>query len=171
MSPHFRKAIPNDIPQIWDILCHAIIRRKADGSKQWQDGYPNPEVVRNDIYHETGYVLTAGDTIIGYCALLINQEPAYAKIDGKWLTNSDFIVVHRIAISDQYLGQGFAQKIFKYIEAFAQSNHIYSIKADTNYDNPAILKIFEKLGYIYCGEVFFRGNPRRAYEKILHQVN
>jgi hypothetical protein len=28
-----------------DILQQAIARRKADGSNQWQDGYPNPEVI------------------------------------------------------------------------------------------------------------------------------
>jgi hypothetical protein len=31
--------------QIWIILQQAIARRKADGSNQWQDGYPNPEVI------------------------------------------------------------------------------------------------------------------------------
>jgi hypothetical protein len=42
ISYNFRKATPPEIPQIWDILQQAIIRRKNDGSNQWQDGYPNP---------------------------------------------------------------------------------------------------------------------------------
>jgi hypothetical protein len=49
--------------------------------------------------------LTEGDTIIGYTALLINDEPAYEKIEGKWLTNGDFIVFHRVAISETHLGK------------------------------------------------------------------
>ena len=171
MYPHFRKASPSEISCIWDILHQAILRRKADGSEQWQNGYPNPEVVRTDIAKDAGYVLTDGDTIIGYCAIFMNDEPAYANIDGKWLTDGDFVVVHRLAVSDKYLGKGFAKKIFECIEAFAQSNHIYSIKADTNYDNLAMLKIFEKLAYTYCGEVHFRGNPRKAYEKVLNKAN
>jgi hypothetical protein len=32
-----------------------------------------------------GFVLTEGDTIIGYSALLINDEPAYEKLEGQWL--------------------------------------------------------------------------------------
>jgi hypothetical protein len=29
------------------------------------------------------------------------------------------------------------------------------------------MKIFEKLGYTLCGEVYFRGGARKAYEKVL----
>jgi len=167
MYQHFRKAIATEIPHIWDILHQAILRRKADGSEQWQDGYPNPDVLKNDIDKGAGFVLTDGVTIIGYCAVLVNDEPAYANIEGKWLTDGDFLVVHRLAISEKYLGKGFAKKMFECIEEFALSNQIYSIKADTNFDNIAMLKIFEKLYYTYCGEVYFRGKPRKAYEKVL----
>lgn len=30
-----------------------------------------------------------------------------------------------------------------------------------------MLKIIEKLGYKYCGEVYFRGVARKAFEKLL----
>lgn len=171
MNYHIRKAAISEIPQIWDILQQAILHRKVDGSNQWQDGYPNTEVVKKDIAKGVGFVLTEGETIIGYSAILINDEPEYAKIKGKWLTNGDFIVVHRLAISEQYLGKGLATKFFGFVEEFAQSNNIYSIKADTNFDNMPMLKIFEKLSFTYCGEVYFRGTPRKAYEKVLTKAN
>jgi GNAT superfamily N-acetyltransferase len=152
---------------IWKILQQAIQRRKADGSDQWQNGYPNPEVIQNDIEKGIGFVLTDGGKVIAYSAVIINDEPAYAAITGKWLTNDDFIVVHRVAISEDYLGKGLAQKMFKFIEDYALSKDIYSIKVDTNFDNAAMLRIVEKLGYTYCGEVYFSGSPRKAFEKIL----
>jgi GNAT superfamily N-acetyltransferase len=167
MDYHFRKATMSEIPQIWDFLQQAIIRRKEDGSNQWQDGYPNPEVVQKDIEKGAGFVLTEGETIIGYSAVLVNDEPEYGRIEGKWLSNDDFIVFHRVAISATHLGRGLAKKMLGFIEEFALSNNIYSIKADTNYDNFAMMKTFDKSGYTYCGEVYFRGSPRRAYEKVL----
>ena len=167
MTYHFRKATTSEIPQIWIILQQAIARRKKDGSNQWQDGYPNPEVIKNDIDKNAGFVLTEGDTIIGYTALLINDEPAYEKIEGKWLTNGDFIVFHRVAISETHLGKGLAKKLLGFIEEFAISNNISSLKADTNFDNFAMMTIFEKMGYSYCGEVHFRGSARKAYEKVI----
>ena len=167
MKTNFRKAKISEISQIWIILQQAIKRRKEEGSNQWQDGYPNLEVIQKDIENGVGFVLTNGEIVIGYSAVLINDEPEYEKIDGKWLTDDDFVVFHRVAISDLYLGKGFAKKLLGYIEEFALHNNIYSIKADTNFDNTAMMKIFEKSGYTFCGEVFFRGSPRKAYEKVL----
>jgi len=162
----FRKATQNEIPQIWDILQQAIVRRKEDGSTQWQDGYPNTEVITRDIEKGVGHVLTFGDVIVGYCAVLINDEPAYAEIEGRWLTDGDFVVYHRVAIADDYLGKGLAKKMLRFVEEFARNHGIDSVRADTNHDNFAMLSIFERLGYVYCGEVYFRGSARRAYEKV-----
>ncbi|TDD94391.1 GNAT family N-acetyltransferase [Flavobacterium cellulosilyticum] len=167
---HFRKAEISEASTIWEILQQAIVRRKKDGSNQWQDGYPNLEVVQKDLAKGVGYVLTHGTSIIGYCAVAINDEPEYTKIEGKWVTNEDFVVFHRLAISEKYLGTGFAKMIFQFIEEFAIENNIYSIKADTNFDNFAMLAIFKQLSYSYCGEVYFRGSPRKAFEKILAKV-
>ncbi|MDR2206652.1 MAG: GNAT family N-acetyltransferase [Flavobacteriaceae bacterium] len=163
----FRKAIPEDIPEIWEILRQAIRRRKKDGSKQWQDGYPNLETVETDIKNGVGYVLADSEKIIGYSAVIFNDEPAYENINGKWLSDGDFVVVHRVAISDEHSGKGLAQKMFDFIEKIALGNNIHSIKADTNFDNIPMLKTLEKSGYQYCGEVFLRGNPRKAFEKII----
>ena len=171
MNYSFRKARTSEIPAIWDILQQAILRRKKDGSEQWQDGYPNPEVIQKDIDKEAGFVLTEGETIIGYTAILINDEPEYAKIIGEWLSNDDFVVFHRVAISENHLGKGLAKKLLQCIEEFALSNKIYSVKADTNFDNIAMLKIFEKSGYSYCGKVYFRGGEREAFEKVLTKTN
>ncbi|MFT7154510.1 MAG: GNAT superfamily N-acetyltransferase [Alteromonas macleodii] len=166
-SYNFREAMVSETNQVWDILRGAINRRKEDGSNQWQDGYPNSEVLQNDIEKGAGYVLTVGGKIAGYCAILVNNEPEYKRIDGKWLTDGDFVVFHRLAISEEYLGQGLAKRLFRCIEDFASAKNILSLKADTNYDNLAMINIFEKMDYQYCGVVYFRDSPRKAYEKVL----
>lgn len=165
----FRKACPEDVAQIWQILHQAIERRKDDGSKQWQDGYPNIEVVNKDIRGGHGFVLLDKEIVIGYIAVYINDEPAYENIIGKWMTNDDFVAIHRVAVSASHLGKGLAKQLLTHVETLAISEEIYSIKADTNFDNAAMINIFLKLGYLYCGEVTFRGDQRRAYEKVLLQ--
>lgn len=171
MNYQFRKAVLSEIPHIWEILEQAILRRKADGSEQWQDGYPNKEVIHKDIEKNAGYVLTKDAAIVGYSAVLVNYEPAYEKIVGQWLTNDEFVAVHRLAISDKYLGKGCAKVILEFIEKFALDHKIYSIKADTNFDNLPMLHIFTKMNYHFCGEVYFRGAARKAFEKVLAKVN
>ena len=167
MHYSFRKAEISEADSIWKLLQEAIIRRKNDGSNQWQDGYPNLNVVKNDIEKGYCFVLVEGEKIIGYVAVIINNKPAYETIKGKWLTNDDFVVIHRVAIDENYLGKGLAKKIINHVEDFALQNNIYSIKADTNFDNFAMMKIFENLNYTLCGEVLLRGAPRKAYEKVL----
>jgi GNAT superfamily N-acetyltransferase len=167
MNYHLRHASASEVPQIWDIIRQAIVRRKNDGSQQWQDGYPNEDVIKQDITKGIGYVLIDDNIVAGYAAILFNDEPAYEQLKGTWLTNGDFAVVHRVAISDDYLGKGLAQKIFLFVEDLAKGNNVFSIKVDTNFDNIPMLKILEKLGYTYCGEVTFRGSFRKAFEKTL----
>ncbi|MES2410878.1 MAG: GNAT family N-acetyltransferase [Bacteroidota bacterium] len=168
MDFNFRKAVLSDVPQIWTIIQQAIVRRKNDGSQQWQDGYPNENSIREDIENGNGYVLTDEKKVLAYTAVLINDEPAYDHLEGNWLSNGDFVVVHRLAISDGYLGQGLAQKIMLFTEDIAKQHTISSIKVDTNFDNIGMLKVFEKLGYTYCGEVMLRGGIRKAFEKIIN---
>ncbi len=163
----FRKATEKDIPEIWDILKQAIERRKNDGSSQWQDGYPNLLTVENDVAGGYNYVLIQNEEIIGTAALIFNNEPTYDVIDGQWLTEGDFLVVHRVGLSDEVVGKGFATKFFQIFEDFAKENRVYSIKIDTNFDNLPMLKILEKLGYTYCGEIHVRDGVRKTFEKVL----
>lgn len=163
----FKKATNADAERVWQILQEAIAMRKADGSNQWQDGYPNPETITNDIELSNGYVLMENQLIIAYAAVIFDIEPAYENIEGKWLSNGPYVVVHRVAVTTEVKGRGIATIIMKKIEDLALSKNVGSIKVDTNFDNVPMLKILDKLGYTYCGQVYFRGLPRRAFEKLL----
>lgn len=167
MSARFVHAQPQNLQEIWRIIQHAIARRKADGSNQWQDGYPNPDVLTVDISKKQGFVLREEHVIIGYAAVMINDEPQYDDIDGEWLTTDDFVVYHRVAVAPEFIGQGFAKQLIQRIHDYAKEKGIKSIKADTNFDNQPMMTIFNKLGYQYCGGVMINGSPRRAYEKLL----
>jgi GNAT superfamily N-acetyltransferase len=162
-----RKAVFLEQPVIWGILQQAIEQRKQDGSKQWQDGYPNEQTIYNDITNEYAYVLTENEVIIAYVAIIFGLEPAYNDIKGNWLTNDDYVVVHRVATANEVKGRGVATQLFKMIENLSIEQKVYSIKVDTNFDNVPMMKILDRLNYTYCGEVFFRGASRKAYEKII----
>lgn len=163
----FRKATFTDAAEIWEILQYAIQQRKQDGSKQWQDGYPNPESIQHDLEKEWGYVITDELGILAYGAVIFDIEPAYNSIEGEWLSDGEYVGLHRIAASKRSKGMGIATHFMKYVENLALSKDIHSIKVDTNFDNIAMLKILERLGYKYCGEVYFRGSARKAFEKLI----
>ncbi len=161
------KATYSELPIIWNILQQAIEQRKQDGSDQWQNGYPNEQTINDDIANGNSYVLIDNNLIIAYAAIIFGEEPAYNAINGKWLTNDDYAVVHRAAVSNAVKGKGIATYLFKEIEYLCVERKFYSIKVDTNFDNVPMLKILDKLDYTYCGEIFFSGAPRKAYEKVI----
>ncbi|MCL2097354.1 MAG: GNAT family N-acetyltransferase [Bacteroidales bacterium] len=162
-----RKATPSELSVIWEILQQAIAQRKQDGSEQWQDGYPNEQTVRDDISNEYAYVIDDNNVIIAYVAVIFGIEPTYINIKGRWLTNGDYAVIHRVATLNTVKRKGVATRLFQMIENLCVAQKVYSIKVDTNFDNVPMLKILNKLNYTYCGEIFVCGMPRKAYEKVL----
>lgn len=168
-SIYLKNASEKEADSIWKILQQAIERRKKDGSLQWQDGYPNPETIKEDIKKKQAFVLITEKQMIGVCTLIKNTEPAYQNIEGKWLSEGDFLVVHRVAIADEFLGKGWSKVLFEKIEKKALSENIFSIKADTNFDNLPMISTFKSMGFEYCGEVMMRNSPRKAFEKILRK--
>jgi len=162
-----RKANLSEQPLIWDILQQAIEQRRQDGSTQWQDGYPNEQTVYDDITEGYAYVLTDNNVIIAYAAIIFGIEPTYINIKGSWLTNGDYAAVHRVATLNTVKRKGVATLLFQMLEDVCIAQKVYSIKVDTNFDNIPMLKILDKLNYIYCGEIFVRGMPRKAYEKVI----
>ena len=165
-----RKAERSELPRIWTIIQHAIEQRRKDGSKQWQDGYPNPDTLQNDLDQGTAYVLEENGVLLLYAAVIFDPEPAYAAIEGTWLTDGPYLVLHRVAASPQAAGRNIGTAFFRMAEDLCRERGVPSIKVDTNFDNKPMLRILEKLGYTYCGEVHFRGSARRAYEKVLEPI-
>lgn len=164
---NLRQATLIDMDRIWEILEQAISKRKNEGSTQWQDGYPNKNVVRDDIQKGFGYVINdPNNEIFGYVAIATDGEPAYDQLVGNWLSNQPYLVIHRLAIAQDITIKGVGTWLMKESEKLALSKDIHSIKVDTNFDNIPMLRIFEKLGYQYCGEVFYEDGARKAFEKI-----
>lgn len=162
-----RKAEHSDLPAIWEIIRYAIEQRRLDGSRQWQDGYPNLTSLQDDLDEGVAYVLEANNELLLYAAILFSPEPAYEAIQGQWLTDGPYMVLHRVAASPRAKGRGIATTFFRMAEDMCRERSVPSIKVDTNFDNMPMLRIMDKLGYTYCGEVYLRGGVRRAYEKVI----
>ena len=163
----FRKAIVADTERIWQIILQAKERMRLRGTLQWQDGYPTLEIITGDIEKGYGYVLCRDNRVIAYAAVVFDGEQAYNSIIGNWLSDQAYVVVHRLAVADEMTQRGVATLFMEKVEALSRRNNIFSFRVDTNFDNQYMQKIFAKLGFTYCGEVFFRGNARMAYEKII----
>ena len=153
-----------DISRVIDIINQAKTYFKNNDIDQWQDGYPNEETIEKDIENNEAYVLEEDGVILGTCMVTIHGEPAYTRIEGKWILNCPYICVHRIAVDNEYKGKGLASTILDQVVAMYPDYH--SVRMDTHHDNLSMQSFLTKYGFIYCGEITLKsGALRRAYEK------
>lgn len=163
----FRLAVIDEVPRIMEILSQAKAQMHREGRAQWDEHYPIAVHIEADIAKGYGYVLSNDGCIIAYGAVVFEGEPVYNSISGKWLSDLPFVVLHRLCVADEMKHKGVAFAFFIEIEKLALSRGVKSFKIDTNFDNRYMLRLFEKLGFEYCGEVQYEHGSRLAYEKLL----
>lgn len=156
-----------DVSTIMRFINDAKAFLKVQEIDQWQNGYPNAESIAVDIEKESGYLLTEGGMPIGYLYLGFDGEPTYQTIKGEWKRNESYAVIHRLAISAAFRGQGLASAAFKLAERLVRERGIGSIRVDTGEANQRMQHLITKNGFEYCGVVNVSDGERLAYEKVL----
>lgn len=103
----FRQANISDLDQIVEIIELSKKYLKETKVDQWQDGYPAKEDLRRDIESGNSYVLTNKDEIVATTVISLDGESTYNSIfNGEWITNEEYIVMHRVAVHEKYKGKG-----------------------------------------------------------------
>ena len=167
-----RPAAQSDIAQILPVLAQARAAIAALGIDQWQDGYPAQEHIEADIEKGYGYVLCVNGMPQGYFAMLPTPEPTYQTIyNGAWLTDGNYMTVHRVAMSDTLRGQGGAAQAMQFAQGCALRAGMQSVRIDTHEGNLRMRRFLEKQGFLSCGTIYLEsGAARIAYEKDLREI-
>ena len=155
-----RPATPADIPALRPVFEAAKGIMRADGNPdQWSaPGFPDDSLLLRDIAREGGFVIE-DDALVAYFALLPSPEPTYDYIDGAWLTDEPYGVIHRMASYPDVHG------IFSAVIDFAASRYSH-LRIDTHRDNHIMQHLIEKHGFTYCGIIWLEdGTERLAYER------
>jgi len=165
----FRRSVEIDIKDIMNIIAQAQENFKKQGINQWQNNYPNPAVIKNDIDKGYSYVLLKDEKIAATAAVSFDGEKTYEVIyEGSWLSKIEYAVIHRIAVDSSLKGQGLASEIIKKVEALCLNKGVHSIKVDTHKDNASMQQLLKKNGFQYCGIILLEDKSERlAYEKLL----
>lgn len=159
-----RHAKKEEAEECYKILNEGRMYQRSMGFNQWLDDYPVAETVLDDIKDGIGYVFADENGLFGYCAIVFTGEPVYPAIEGKWLTDNPYGVVHRIAFSDSCRGKGISHEVFGLIKDFCLSQGADSVRIDTMKENKVMRHVVEREGFSYCGIVYYHGSPRLAYE-------
>ena len=161
----------NDVARIMDIYAYAREQMaKAGNPNQWgPTNWPPETVIRHDIEAGNSYVCeNDSGEVIGTFYYISGKdiEPTYRDItDGKWMDDSPYGVVHRLAADGSQKGIG----AFCINWAFDQCGHM---RIDTHGDNKVMQHLVTKLGFIHCGTIYVEEDdyPRLAFEKTKQEI-
>lgn len=160
-----RKAKGDELDTAMALIDQAKAFLKQQGVDQWQSGYPDRDCIAADIAAEKGYFCVEDGTVAGYLCIDFDGEPAYASLNGTWLTQETYVVVHRMALDDRVKGRGLASRVFALVEELARGKGVHSFKVDTDRDNRIMRHLLEKNGFSYCGTIRFDNSEKVAFEK------
>ena len=155
-----RKAEKRDIEKINKIYDNAkVFMAKHGNPTQWDESYPTREIVENDVKKQISFVCEDNENVVGVFVLLEGDDPTYKKIEnGKWLDESPYVTIHRLAASGE--AKGVAKCCFDFAKSYC--GHV---RIDTHFDNHVMQSAVEKNGFIHTGTIYVDdGRPSKAYE-------
>lgn len=139
-----------------------LFMRKNGNLNQWVNGYPGPELIRNDIIHRNSYVCLNNGRIVGVFTFIQGVEPSYLHIyNGSWLNDEPYGVVHRIASANSMKG------VATYCLNWCL-NECKNIRIDTHRDNMVMQNLLLKNNFVKCGIIYLEdGSERLAYQRTI----
>lgn len=161
-----RKATHSDTASILQIMSQARDAQRKAGFFQWADNYPSVETIESDISNEIGYILDDEGSDVGYIVIAFDDQE-YNNHSEIWNTSIKYAVLHRIAISDSYRGQGISGILFDLSETLIASLGVFCIRIDTGIENLPMRHILSSRSYTCLGVCDFIWGKRLAYEKYI----
>ena len=153
-----RLAVQADLDEIEKIYADARKFMAQNGNPaQWQNGYPQRDLLEEDIRLGNLYVACNADELCGVFVFAQGEDPTYAYIeDGAWRSTEPYGTIHRIASR--------SSGVFAAAVSFCRSKCAH-VRVDTHADNKPMQHLAEKHGFCRSGIIYVEdGTPRIAYE-------
>ncbi len=156
----FRLVRSDEIPFALTIYQQAKAFMVQSGNKtQWPEGYPNANILQQDIDQGFLHFCLYEGEIAGIFALC-GHEKAYDYIEGAFKNDLPYVTIHRIAVLKRNIGV--ASKCFDY----AKSKHM-DVRCDTHKNNIPMQNLLIKCGFEYCGIIYLENKDTRwAYHFV-----
>ena len=162
----FRKANEGELDAVFSVFKDAIAEMDRNGIPQWDELYPNREILSEDISKNELFVGTLDGEIA--CVFVLNSECDEEYEVGAWqYPDTSFCVIHRLCVNPKFQNKGVGAYTMRYIEGKLKKEGFESIRFDAFTLNPYALRLYDKLGYAKVGYVDFRKGRFVLMEKKL----
>ncbi len=162
MDIMIRKALPDDLDRLMEIFDSARnFMQSVGNANQWINGYPQRELITAEIEASHCYVCENDEgEVVATFSFIGEPDPNYDSIEGHWLNEEPYYVIHRLASDGSCRGIG--QFCLEWCMERASN-----IRIDTHADNWVMQRLVERNGFLKCGIIYVaNGTPRIAYQWI-----
>tara|TARA_B100001250_G_scaffold13047_2_gene11418 strand:+ start:4365 stop:4868 length:504 start_codon:yes stop_codon:yes gene_type:complete len=155
----------NNIMKMYNSCVTGMLNNNID---QWDSNYPNKKIIKADLEAKTYYVAEIKKEIVGGINIDQKQDKIYLTVNWKNPTNL-FLVVHRLAVKQEFWGYKIGKELMLFTEKIAQKNKMKSVRLDTYSGNPKAVGFYRHLNYIELGAIDLKPNKNEYYcfEKII----
>jgi len=163
-----RKANKTDLKNIMKMYKSCVTGMLENGINQWDDTYPNTEIISEDLNVGTYYVAEIDGTIIGGVNIDQNQDNTYLTLD--WEDKSDsFLVVHRLGVKEEFWNKKIGKYLMLFTENLVIEKGLKSIRLDTYSGNLKAMEFYRRIGYSELGTIDLKPDKEKYYcfEKII----
>ena len=163
-----RKAEISDLKNIMKMYNSCVGGMLKNGIDQWDETYPNAEIIAEDLELGTYFVAEVDGQIVGGINIDRQQDPTYLDID--WQDDSNqFLVVHRLGVKAENWGDGIGKVLMIFTEQLVKETGLSSIRLDTYSGNPKAMEFYLRLGYSELGTIDLKPNKNKyhCFEKII----
>lgn len=154
-----------DLPRILETLEQVKQNMLSQGIDQWDEEYPNENIIHRDIQKGQAYIYIQNKEILAYMVLNEEYDIEYNALN--WSTPTPFVVIHRLFVKPTAQGKGISSQMIQYAEEYAKTNKYASIRFDAYSLNNTANAVYLKKGYTSVGTVQFRKGVFNCYEKAL----
>ncbi|TLG76760.1 GNAT family N-acetyltransferase [Culicoidibacter larvae] len=137
----------DELAAVMEMVKSAVAWMQAGGSKQWDETYPNVEVMSNDIAKQQLLGVYCDGVLAGFAAVDYTPHKEYYTVN--WQCETDpILIVHRIVVDPNMHGMGLAQRLLGAVKDYAIAQGATAIHTDTHHGNASMAGVFKKCGYV-----------------------
>lgn len=168
MNIIFRKAVLSDLDEVWQMVEASIKKMISQKIFQWDEIYPCRFDLEEDI--KLGEMNVALDSESGKIVAIyvINSSFDEAYNSASWhCPDSNFRILHRIVVNPEFQHQGIGRAVMLHLIEDLKNLGVESLRLDVFSENPYSQAMYDRLGFVRCGEAVWRKGLFYLLEKDL----
>jgi ribosomal protein S18 acetylase RimI-like enzyme len=142
------------VPRLMQILTDCRQSMREQGIYQWDEIYPDPQGIYNDVREKALFIARDSDLCVGLVCLDRNAPDEYRSVPWS-CSGGSVLVVHRLCVHPNWQRKGVARALMNFAEQFGRSEGCTCIHLDAYSGNARAIDLYERRGYRRRGHVYF----------------